>query len=522
MIDYLLTNGYLVAGQLGLFFGVALFLVALGQGLWKKPELLTPQEYQAEQIKAHPVGVGQFEPDLAWPFYTIRQAGIDRRVVKAHLRTLYRRMWKWPADTFFRGRHGSRLFWWFLLPIPVSVIIFLLTGGLSAWFFYWVYWLVSNACVIVSHMVSFPVQWWLRSVEAQRRKTRWTQASCMECFHVTPWPAYQCPGCSRLHHDIRPGMLGLLTRRCECGAHLPTLASRAGWRLTAVCKRCNRPLPKGTGAVRDLRIPIFGDKSAGKTRFLYASLNSLVLTAQEAGLAIDYPDQESQDQAGLGLDIIHSGQDTAKTSATARAALSFRLGDGHKSSLIHLFDAAGEQYRDAQGYESLRFLDHGQGLVYVLDPFSIGTIRDQLTGHNAAAIRLAHAAAGDPEIAYGEVASRLRDSGVPASDQRLAVVISKIDMLRGTGLGVPAESDAIAEWLLRVGLHNLVLSAQREFAEVRYFTVASQDVTADRGDDPGVPLRWLLTAHGVRLPADQAAAPRQARPATSETAGAAP
>ena len=273
--------------------------------------------------------------------------------------------------------------------------------------------------------------------------------------------------------------------------------------------------------MRDIRIPVFGDKSAGKTRFVYASLNSLMHSAQQAHIPVSFPDRSSEEQADVGLDLIRSGRDTFATSATVPVALTVRLREGRKSDLVHLFDAAGEHYRDAQRYDTLKFLDDGQGLVYVLDPFSIGTVQDRLAGHNAAVIRQAHAAAGDPEIAYGEVMSRLRDGGVAPASQRLAVVISKADLLHGTGLDLPSESAAIAGWLTDAGMHNLVMSAQREFAEVRYFTVASQDVTVGQPDDPGVPLRWLLTAHGVRLPADAAVtsrpSPAHRRPAEARS-----
>jgi hypothetical protein len=517
-MTYQLNTLYGIAAGLGGLTGIVLFAVALGQGLWRAPALLSPQEYQTELIKASPVGVGAFPPDLAWPFYTFRQAGIDRRLVRANLSGYYGRVWRRTRvrPPRFPSFVNLITLGWFLFitalywtAIRIPVLIFFSLAGLTGWSCYGVYWAVVTGCMTVNGTAFGLTLSVMRGVEARRRARRHAHASCMHCFHVTPWPAYRCPRCGTLHQDIRPSRLGLFFRRCECGTRVPTMASRAAWRMTAICKRmdCGYPLPEGAGAVRDIRVPVFGDTSAGKTRFLYAALNALLRSAKPAGLKVSYPDQASQDQASLGVKLIQAGLDTPKTSATIPVAVTCRLGEGRASSLVHLFDAAGEHYRDAQRYDTLKFLDDGQGLVYVLDPFSIGGVRDQLAGHNAAAIRNAHTAAGDPEIAYGEVVSRLRDSGVPAQRQKLAVVISKADLLRNAGISLPAAgSEAIASWLEDLGLHNIVMSARRDFAEVRYFTVASQDTAATSADHPFAPLRWLLTAHGVRLPAGLAGA----------------
>jgi hypothetical protein len=97
---------------LGLASGVILFLIALVQGLMRAPDLITPTNYQTEQTAAHPVRVGEFEPDLAWPFYPFRQARADLARVGADLGGRYGKLAKWPLDAFFRGRHGSRFWWW--------------------------------------------------------------------------------------------------------------------------------------------------------------------------------------------------------------------------------------------------------------------------------------------------------------------------------------------------------------------------------------------------------------------------
>ena len=124
------------------------------------------------------------------------------------------------------------------------------------------------------------------------------------------WPAYTCPRCAQVHRDIRPGRLGLFTRRCECGARLP----RAG---VAGCPAPECRLPALPGIryrrtrvpSRDVRIPSFGDRSAGKTRFLYAALNSLMQSAEQEGVTISFPDPEAEYQVARGLEAIRSGQD---------------------------------------------------------------------------------------------------------------------------------------------------------------------------------------------------------------------
>lgn len=490
---------YPVAIALGcaIALGVALFAVALVRALAADPDLIVPAADQAEQATAHPVGPGESLPDLAWPFYPFRQARADVARTRRNVAGNNSAVWRGPARWFFRDAKG----WWVVFPVPAAIVSFLAVASFTSWFCYSVYAVVTGACAAASRAVLDPAAALLRAAERARRLRLRTEAACVRCFHVTQWPDYQCPTCLQLHHDVRPGRLGLVSRRCECGTHLPMRASRAAWRITAVCKRCGTPLSSGAGAVRDIRIPVFGDISAGKTRFLYASLGSLMVTAAEAGIAVSFPDEESQKQAEFGLGVIRSGRETAKTSTNGQVSVTVRLGSGHRSELVHLFDAAGEHFRNARRPDALRFLDDGQGLVYILDPFSIETVSRRLGGANSPAVRLARAAAGDPELTYDEVASRLRDTGVPASRGRLAVVVSKADLLRSVGLDLPAGSDAIAQWLWDLGVHNLVMSARRDFAEVRFYTVASQEVPSGGQDDPGAPLRWLLAAHGARLPA---------------------
>jgi hypothetical protein len=350
----------------------------------------------------------------------------------------------------------------------------------------------------------------------------------MNCLHVSAWPAYECPGsgCTQLHYDVMPGDLGTLHRKCgACGTTFPTLPSRTAWTAEAVCKRteCHQPLPAGAGAVRDIRVPVFGDMAAGKSSFIAASLDSLLSDLDNARIKHDYLDDFSRQEAERRLKAIRADEKIQKTGEGPATAINLRLREGKHSDLIHLFDAAGEQYSKpgnwdfeygnrGTNYGSLRFLEDGQALAYVLDPFSVDQIRDEAAAGDPAVLTRVQVAQKDPELSYTEVVNRLRGFGGPVKSQRLAVVVSKVDMLRKAGVDVPRTSAAIATWLYDKGVHNLVMAAPQEFAEVRYFAVASLSAAARGVDDPGIPLRWLLAAHGVKVPGGDALLAKPGRP----------
>ena len=149
-------------------------------------------------------------------------------------------------------------------------------------------------------------------------------------------------------------------------------------------------------------------------------------------------------------DVIRSGRDTAKTTTGMPFAVTCRLGTGRRATLVHLYDTAGENYRDAQLHDALGFLHEGHGLSTCWTR-SRPHGRNRLAGNNAAASGSPTPRPADPESAYTEVVSRLRDGGVPPDGQRLAVIVSKADLLRASGLEVPAGSAAIAGWLTQAG-----------------------------------------------------------------------
>jgi hypothetical protein len=389
------------------------------------------------------------------------------------------------------------LFVWVLwIPVTVAIVVMALANVIFT----------AVICVVVPAVWPGYIAtiWLAKVVEAGWSRGRHTSASCPECFYVSTRPAYKCGGCGRLHRDLRPSRLGVFNRRCECGDLMPTMTIRAAWTEMAVCQRCEEPLRQGAAAVRDIRLPIFGDVAAGKTRFLYAALDSMHHLGTTHAITVSFPDTDSQRRADTAVTTIRTSARTVKTDPTHPSALSFRLGTGNTSSLIHMFDAAGELYNSPDEYDEVSFLDTGHGLVYVIDPFTLNAIQGMVSGFVPASEHLDAAQNKDPELAYSQVVTRLRGGGVKAKAQRLAIVVSKTDVLFSCAVDFPTESEAIANWLMDNGLHNIVLAAPNEFAEVRYFAVASvaaATVTPER--DAGAPVRWLLRKQGVKLPTEE-------------------
>jgi hypothetical protein len=469
----------------GVIVGLIVFVVVALRTILDHHSLVSPADFKEERA-AIEADKHHAELDEAWPWYFRRQVHADGQRMEAEGRGTYVQLWRaLGAPLFTRAPRTGALQptgAWLLVPYPVAVLPFL-AGTLAG--------LLAGAALYLSvELVVLALAWCvfgvlvgiLRGAEAAWLRLHRSSATCHYCHHVGDRPAYRCSRCAAVHRDIRPGRLGVFQRRCACGELMPTMVLRAAWSQQAVCQRCGEPLPAGSAATRDIRVAIFGDVAAGKTRLLYAALDSLATAAAANSLAIDYPDDRSRALAGTALATIRADAETAKTGLAAANALSFRLGTGANSTLVHVFDVAGELYRDGERYDDVSFLDNGHGLIFVVDPL---TVREK------------------SDLAYGQVVGRLRDRGVKKESQRLAVVVSKVDLLAERGVDFPAESAAIAEWLSENGLHNVVIAAENEFAAVSYFAVAS--VAAERstpGTDPGAPLRWLLWARGVALPAE--------------------
>jgi hypothetical protein len=491
--------GGVVLGVLGMVVVVAATL--LGVGRFGAPTV-TPADVPARLRKIR----SPFPRDDAWPHYLFGQARNDLQTALGECGDVLAGVWVWMV-TSVRDQPVSLAFWpLLLLPLTAAVtgtaaaiatVIVLGAVLIAVLLLAWVGWLVAAGA--------------LRGADHGLRVLRRAKATCGDpkCTHRSRLPAYRCSSCGRIHHDIRAGRQGLFVRRCACGSPVPTTVLKAAAGLVAVCQDCGRELLAGAGALTDVVIPVFGSTSAGKTRLIYAGMVALSrhLPAVGGTFAPDGPD--SQAVFREATTVVERGTQTTKTPAERPKGIHARVQPGGgRAAQMHLFDAAGEGFTSRDAAADLRFLDDPEGLVFVLDPFSVPEVAVSLQGALAPRLAAANPAQLDPEQSYLVTASWLRDQGVRLARKPLAVAVVKADLLLGLppadGLTPWSTSDDIERWLRRKGMDNLLDGMARDFREVGYHLVASRDAGSSRDGTAGPtsaarPLLWLLQRTGVAI-----------------------
>jgi hypothetical protein len=351
----------------------------------------------------------------------------------------------------------------------------------------------------------------LRGLDTVLLRLRSIVIRCPACFRRVPYPSYACPStrCGVRHSDVRPGRYGILVRTCVCKQRLPTLILLGSYRLAAFCpfEGCGERLPDRSGTTRELHLPLLGATAAGKTRLMLALLLTFEQQAAEGG-SFSIADDDTRRRYGRLRQVIVDNQDTRRTTMVLPRAytLYVRL-PGRPERLVHLFDAAGERANESERLQELGYLRNASSFLFVIDPLSVEGLWDSLAPHQRDDLARFRLQAPPAEFVVQQVVHNLQTMGVDTGRARLAVSISKSDLLEWVSALAEGhnESGWIEAWLEeRLGLDNLVRLLRTEFGEVTYFLTAA--VTGASGVvDPSVTTlaRWLFDGTRRRRPGER-------------------
>jgi hypothetical protein len=355
---------------------------------------------------------------------------------------------------------------------------------------------------------------------------------CPSCYTHMRIPLYVCPGCAAEHSRLWPSAYGVLSHRCKgCGTRLPTLDAIGRRNLVRKCQNpeCGHPMNRRIGELTNLHIPVIGGPSAGKSNLIFMSTRALVgWAADTKRLTVEFPDPQHEARYARNLLEFDAGRPLEKTPDITPQAYNVSLKPAHSrvGRILYVYDAAGEAYMALENTGQQKFFDYVDGLLFVVDPFSIDTFvhehRQEIDGIRTS---LRPCRLGVMET-YERMIEVLEQSmGVKPHAhfvQPLAVVVSKTDALAlEDRIGTPAarrlmaqdpsyvlEGDAIdalvERFLVEHGLGNFVRSLRMRFRHVKFFSGSALGRLPQANEAaPFVPVRaldpmaWILGTLGV-------------------------
>lgn len=353
---------------------------------------------------------------------------------------------------------------------------------------------------------------------------------CDVCKETSLIPTYICPKCGAKHTDLTPGVYGILHRTCVgensdsyCGEKLPTTFFNGRGNLDAECPHCTNSL---IGEDVPICIPIVGGRSVGKTAFITAFSKEFIDTVAPAK-AWDiqiYNDKKKEIYNEIKQDyLVGSTRMTDRPSDINKASsISFSFlvkgKEFNPERVVHIYDIAGEVFTDNNENEMQKQYEYCQGMVLMIDPFAIPSVRyrceDQLAPEDIAGIGKA-----DINGIVDSFLNKLREvtglSDHKMSSVPLAVIIGKIDL---AGLSSEVGDEAVKQLLAQKpekftdyydtqdylcrkflkdnGLESFVNSVDLKFKDNRYFSCTAIGHTRDKGqyNPQGVlpPMQWLF------------------------------
>ncbi len=281
---------------------------------------------------------------------------------------------------------------------------------------------------------------------------------CPACYERFALPVYECT-CGARHKRLLPGTYGIFYRKCQCRKRLPASYLFGRQSITSFCPHCDCRLEGEDPTLRPVLLPVVAGRSAGKTSYQVALLMRLQDRHKDGEIDLEFVSTDEEYKFDAGVSMFRSGQLLPQTLERVPKALQLNfsvmkkgeplLGKvvRNKKLRLHLFDAAGEAYQDEQYMSQLKFLRHCHGLMMLIDPLSIESVRQRYAQELNRDFADVNPSDANPEEVYDRLLEFLEQNGVRVIGKKvpfpLAVVVTKRD-----AFGLPGEigHDALATW----------------------------------------------------------------------------
>lgn len=422
-----------------------------------------------------------------------------------------------------KSKSRLRAFFLSLVRLPLAAIGFfemlirVALGSVYLWLAWALHW-VLLAILQLASWVLIPV-WGI--IDHRMR----VEQHCPHCYWTFMVPGYICPACGRIHKDLVPGRTGILTARCVCGKFLPSALPVGRSRLDSVCPECAGPL--AAAGAREFSVQLIGGNNSGKTAYLAAFQHICRMAGENGGKAEIWPFPEEK---FLELESMFMGGYTLESSKTSVQTYSMvrRYLNGRKESIV-IYDIPDEVLISGIYEQNPLNFAYSNGILVVFDPASMRSVRKESERRGE---KLQEGSYSPDEwemedviIEFIQQFSRLNNR--PSSRMTktpLAVMINKSDLKAvndrigreavmqryrsnpaayGNDI-LAAQSEACREYMISLGLSNVINNLESVFSNIRYFSVSAMGHRPREGVSfapAGViqPMAWMARQNKVGM-----------------------
>lgn len=311
---------------------------------------------------------------------------------------------------------------------------------------------------------------------------------CKHCHSRVDLPVYECPNCHARHMRLLPGpRYGVFYRRCStpgCSFRIPTLRLTGAKHLPAFCRSCGMALSNDDYV--PITVAFLGGPSVGKTMLFNAlATESLQSAIQEHSWTMVVNDDEAEKIKQMKDWVAHGiTPRTTQDRAIEAFCVDADRGAGKFPLRVYLYDPPGESFKSTAKLSVHKYYNNLRGIIWVIDPFTLETVRSRL-GEYTADLESAKIGALGPEECFERwLIGMEKDFSGVVKDSVCAVVINKTDVpcFKNTmGLQMGDGDEKCRKFLSDQDCDGFVNTVDRTFSKVRYFAVS-----ATGGSEEGV------------------------------------
>lgn len=421
------------------------------------------------------------------------------------------------VDTFKKIKGDSDGVWGMvrgatgILYMIVAVIFIYVVGTILCTVFGAIHFSVTAIFMVVIYIL-FSIVWTIDRVVLLRNKI---SSYCPVDFEKSLIPVYKC-SCGLKHKKLVPSVNGIWHHKCLCGQKLPCTFMNGRGKLEARCPRCDSVLVSSSS--RQIAIQLIGGNSAGKTVYLSSFYHQFFDKVHQSGKLTAEIDEAFQPYFDE-LERWYQGDDCPATAQLSSQMYPVLINTpSGVSRQFNIYDIAGEMFDGYTAEQQIlqKHFTYCDGMLFMIDPFSSGKLRDALYNSGADMSTFSRMPADDVAtnfINYLISVGRIRTG--KRCEVPISVIITKADIREVKREIGPAKIAAVMrtnqdmfanydqardalcrQFLIDIGMSATVDNLELSFSNLHYFPVSSMGHNQDGSEyEPwGVtePIEWIL------------------------------